>query len=194
MDISREQAKDSLEQIDAVSNRTRRTIASTYDSALLIMWGLIWIAAFIGTHFILTWVWLIWFGLGGIGAVATFLVVWRQFRRANPIKMPADKKIGQRIFWFWVLLFVYAFVWLSILKPYHGIQVNAFLCTAIMFAYVVMGIWSESRYMLWLGLAVTGITLVGFYVIPPGYYCLWMAPTAGGALLGTGLYIRLRWR
>jgi len=194
MDISREQAKDSLEQIDAISARTRRAIASSCDSALLIIWGLIWIAAFIGTHFFLAWVWFIWLGLCAIGAAATFLVVRRQFRQANPIRMPADKRIGQRIFWFWALLFVYAFVWLSILKPHHGIQVNAFLCTAIMFAYVVIGIWSETRYMLWLGLAVTGTTLIGFYLIPPSYYCLWMAPTAGGALLGTGLYIRLRWR
>ncbi len=194
MNISDEEARNSLDQIQVVTSRTRKTIAAGYDSGLLIMWGLIWSIAFIGTHFFLSWAWQIWTALCGIGSIVTFWVGWRQFRLANPIKLPAAEKIEWRIFWFWGLLFVYMFIWLFILKPRHGIQVNAFLCTAIMFAYVVTGLWSRSYYMLWLGLAVTCITLVGFYLIPPSYYCLWMAVMAGGALWGTGLYIRLRWR
>ncbi|MHC4527109.1 MAG: hypothetical protein ACYS29_04455, partial [Planctomycetota bacterium] len=84
--------------------------------------------------------------------------------------------------------------WLSFLRPFNGLQMNAFLCTAIMFAYVVTGLWYGSYHMVWLGLAVTCSTLIGFYLIPPKYYCLWMAPMAGGALFGAGLYFRLRWR
>ena len=194
MDISKQEAQDSLEQIQTVVNHTRKTIAASYDSVLLIMWGLIWILGFLGTHFFLEWVWLIWMGLSGIGCIATLVFSWRQFRSANPIKVPATEKIGWRIFWFWSLLFVYMFVWLSILKPRHGIQLSAFMCTAVMFAYVVTGLWFRSYHMLWLGLAVTCTTLVGFYLIPPGYYCLWMAPTGGGAILGTGLYTRFFWK
>jgi hypothetical protein len=194
MNISEKEARDSLDQIRVVSTRTRRSIVSSCDSTLLIMWGLVWIAAFLGTQFFLAWAWHIWMTLSGAGSIATFLVCWRQFRLASPIKMPADRKIGWRIFWFWALLFVYVSVWLSILKPYNGIQVNAFICTAVMFAYVVTGLWSGDYYMLWLGLVVTGTTLAGFYLIPPAYYCLWMAPMAGGVLLATGLYIRFCWR
>ncbi len=194
MNVSDEEAQNSLDQIQAVTRRTRKTIAASYDSGLLIMWGLIWLIAFMGTHFFVAWAWHIWMVLVGIGVTISFVVGWNQFRLANPIKTPAAEKVGWRIFWFWSLLFVYMFIWLSILRPNHGIQVNAFICTTVMFAYVVTGLWSKSSYMLWLGLAVTCITLVGFYLIPPGYYCLWMGPMAGGALLGTGLYIRLFWR
>lgn len=194
MDVSQEDAQDSLYQIQEAATRTRKNIAASYDSGLLIMWGLIWIAAFLGTHFFLTWVWQIWFGLCGMGAIVTFVVAWQQFRKAKPTKIPVSEKIGWRIFGFWTLLFAYMFIWLSILRPHHGIQINAFMCTAIMFAYVVSGLWFKSYYMLWLGLAVTCTTLVGFYLIPLSYYCLWMAATAGGTLFGTGLYIRLRWR
>jgi len=194
MDISKEDAKESLEQIEAVHSHTRKTIAASYDSGLLIMWGIIWFAAFLGTHFLLGWVWQIWTGLCGMGAIVTILVARQQFRTAKPTKIPASEMIGWRIFWFWSLLFVYLFIWLSILRPTHGIQVNAFICIGIMFAYVVIGLWTKSYYMLWLGLVVTCTTLVGFYLVPPIYYCLWMAPTAGGALFATGLYIRLRWR
>jgi hypothetical protein len=194
MDISKQEAQDSLDQIQTVVDYTRKTIAASYDSALLIMWGLIGILGFLGTHYFLRWAWPIWMGLGGIGGIATFLISWRQFRSANPIKVPAAEKIGWRIFLFWTLLFVYIFIWLSMLRPRHGIQLNAFMVTTIMFAYVVTGLWFKCYYMLWLGIAVTCTTLVGFYLIPPNYYCLWMAPTAGGAILGTGLYIRLFWK
>ncbi|MHC4455676.1 MAG: hypothetical protein ACYS0I_01085 [Planctomycetota bacterium] len=194
MNVSHEEAQDSLDQIQAVATRTRKTIAATYDGDLLIMWGLIWFIAFLGTHFFLAWVWHIWMTLAGIGVIVTLLVSWNQFRSANPIKTPAAEKIGWRIFWFWSLLFIYIFIWLSILRPHHGIQLNAFMCTAIMFAYVVIGLWSKSYYMLWLGLVVTCTTLVGFYLIPSSYYCLWMAPMGGGVLLGTGLYIRFCWK
>ena len=194
MDISEKEAHDSLEQIQTVVNHTRRTIAASYDSGVLIMWGLIWIAAFLGTHFFGHWAGYIWMILCGIGAVATFYVCWRQFRSGNPVKFPAAEKIGWRIFLFWSLLFVYMFIWLSILKPRGGIQLNAFILTTIMFAYVVIGLWFKCYYMFWLGIGVTCTTLVGFYLIPPSYYCLWMAPMGGGAILGTGLYIRLFWK
>lgn len=194
MNISQKEAQDSLDQVQAVATRTQKSIAASYDSGLLIMWGLICTAAYLGTHFFLEWVWYIWFGLCGLGCMVTFWVFWRQFRLANPIKVPPAEKTVWRIFLFWCLLFIYMFIWLSILKPRHGIQINAFMITIIMFAYIVMGLWFKSYHMLWLGIIVTGITLIGFCLIPWNYYCFWMAAMVGGALVLTGLYIRLRWR
>ncbi len=194
MNISNGEARKSLDEAQAVAERTRKSIAASYTSSLLIIWGIIWIAGFLGTHFFLAWVWPIWMVLGGIGSIATSWVCWRQQRLANPIKVPPADKTGWRIFLFWCLLFIYMFIWLSILKPRHGIQLNAFMCTTIMFAYVVMGLWLKSYHMFWLGIIVTGTTLTGFYLIPWRYYCLWMAAMVGGAILATGIYVRLRWR
>jgi len=194
MDISEKEAQDSLDQIQAVSTRTRKTIAAGYDSAVLIMWGLIGILGFLGTHFFLHWAWPIWMVLSGIGFIATFVFSWRQFRTGNPVKVSAAENVGWRIFWFWILVFVYLFIRLSILSPLNGIQLNAFMITTIMFAYVVIGLWFKCYYMVWLGIGVTCTTLVGYYLIPEGYYCLWMALTAGGAIFGTGLYMRMFWK
>lgn len=194
MNISQEEAQDSLNQIEVVSSRMRRNIVASYASPLLILWGLVWIAAFVGTHFFLAWAWYIWMSLDIIGVAGTFLICRHQYRSATPTKISAAKKIGWRIFWFWALLGIYIFIWLSILHPVSGLQTNAFLCTVIMFAYIAIGLWFESFFMIWLALAVTAITLLGLYLIPHSFYCLWMALAGGGAMLGTGLYARIRWR
>jgi hypothetical protein len=94
---------------------------------------------------------------------------------------------------FWVLLFAYAIVWLFLVGAVDGMQLCVYLCTAAMFGYVVIGLWSGSFFMVWLGLAVTGLTFLGYYGLPD-YFYLWMSPMGGGPLLGTGLYIRIRWR
>jgi hypothetical protein len=192
MNISNEEAQSSLEQVQAAASHTRKTINAAYDSGILIMWGIIMIAAFLGTHFFGAWAGYIWMGFCGTGCIATLFVSWRQFRLANPVKVPATEKIGWRIFLFWSLLFVYIFIWLSILRPYRARQLNAFVITAIMFSYIVMGLWFKSYHMFWLGVVVTGITLIGFYLIPWSYYCFWMAAMGGGAFLVTGISVRLR--
>jgi len=194
MNITNEEAQSSLEQVQAVTKRTRKSIDASYDSGLLIMWGLICVAGYLGTHYFLEWVWYIWLGLSGTGSIVTFWLCWRQFRLANPVKVPATEKIVQRIFMFWCLLFIYMFIWLNIVQPRHGIRINAFMITVIMFAYIVMGLWFKSYHMFWLGIIVTVITLTGFYLIPWHYYCFWMATMVGGAFLITGIYVKFRWR
>ena len=177
MDISKQEAQDSLREIQAVSVQTRKAIASSYASGLLILWGLIWSVAFVGTHFFLAKVWLIWMTLNAIGGVGTIFVCRRQLRLAEATRITAAKKVGWRIFLFWALLYLYLFI-----------------CTACMFGYIVLGLWFESYFMVWLGLGVTAITLAGLYLLPHSWYCLWMAVAGGGAIFGTGLYIRLFWK
>jgi hypothetical protein len=191
MNVSDKDAQQSLAMIEDTAVRTRKAITSSYASGLLILWGLIWILSFASVHFWRQWMAYIFNTLNAIGVIAT-IVICRRWRTAAAVKSPDSQKIGWRIFALWALLFVYAFVWVLLLAPTRGIQVCAFLCTIPMFAYVVMGLWFGNYFMLWLGLAVTGLTLLGFYLFPH-YFYLWMSPMGGGALLGTGLYIRLRW-
>jgi len=193
MDLSNEDAQKSLSLVENTMAETRKSLTAAYSGPILILWGLIWILDFLGTHLFLKWVWLIWMVLNCIGVIGMVLICRQQFQAASPTRHSADDKIGRRIFWFWAFLGLYGFIWLAIFRPVNGIEINAFLCTVIMFAYVMMGLWTESHFMIWLGLAVTVATLVGFFLVPPNYYCLWMAPTAGGLLFGTGLWARFCW-
>ena len=192
MNISNEDAQASLAVVTETMLRTRKAVAANYSSPLLILWGLLWVAAYTATYFYLKYADVIFGAMAGVGLLGSFFV-WQYVKRKLPIREPAEERLNWRIGGLWWALFIYVFIWLNILAPVNGMQINAFICTAIMFAYIVTGLWFTAYFMVWLGLAVTATTLVGFYLLPV-YYCLWMAVTAGGLLLGTGLYLHARWR
>ena len=192
MNVTNDDAVQSLAQVEQTMARTRKAVAAAYSSPFLILWGLLWVAAYTTTHFYLKYADVIFGVMAGVGLLGSFLV-WPRVKRNFPVKEPTEEKLNWRIGGLWGSLFIYIFIWLSIFAPVNGMQINAFVCTAVMFAYVITGLWFTAYFMVWLGLAVTATTLVGFYLLP-AYYCLWMAVTAGGSLLGAGLYLHVRWR
>jgi len=192
MNVSQTEAQESLSTVQDVTVQTHRAIASVYANPLLILWGLLWIIAFTAAHFYLAYDFHIFMVMGVAGGIGTAVVCW-VFHSKAPVQDTSYPRVGWRIASFWILLYVYVTIWLFLLAPFNGLQCNAVISTAAMFAYTVIGLWFGSYFMVLLGLTVTVATLVGFYILTP-YYCLWMALTGGGAMLGTGLYIRLRWR
>ncbi len=191
--ITQEDAQASLSTIRDVRIQTQRAAISTYASPMMILWGTLWIIAFTATHFYIEHAYHIFTAMDVVGIAVSAIIFYQLFHSKAPFREDPSERIGWRIAAFWILLFVYVTIWLSLLAPFNGMQCNAFISTAVMFAYVVMGLWFDSRFMIVLGLVVTVATLVGFYLLKP-YYCLWMAVMGGGAIFGTGLYIRLKWR
>src|SRR4030042_4642329 len=177
MNVSREETHASLSAVRNVMAQTHKAISSAYANPSLIMWGVLWIIAFTTTHFYLAYAFYIFMAMAAVGGVGT-AVIFGVFRSKAPIKDASSQKLGWRITALWILLCLYVVIWLFLLAPFSGIQCNAFICTAVMFAYIVMGLWFESRFMIILGLAVTVATLVGFYLLR-NYYCLWMALVGG---------------
>jgi hypothetical protein len=192
MNVSQEDAKASLSTVENIVGRTHRAISSSYANPSLMMWGILWIIAFTATHFYYTYAFYIFMAMAVVGGIGT-AIIYKIFHTKAPVKDTSSQKYGRRVTALWIFLCIYIVVWLFLLAPFNGIQCNAFICTAAMFAYIVMGLWFKSRFMIVLGLAVTAGTLVGYYFLRD-YYCIWMAFVGGGALFGTGLYIRLRWR
>ena len=199
MDISREDAKESLEQIQSIISRTRKIIASGSVSPLLIVWGAVWVVGYLAMYIftprpaeppkypnfslILTIIWAVLI-LVGIATSFIFGAI------KSPTKSPHNKRFG----FFWFFLFIFADIYLVLLWPWNNYQMHAFVAVLVMFAYVIMGLWFD-RFLLWLGLATTALIVVGFYLFlfQPAFW-LWMAAMGGGTLLVTGLYIRKAWR
>ena len=195
MDIPQSEARESLSQIDDTVEQTKRMVAYAGGDVLFVVWGVIWVLGYLSSQFlplVTGWVWLV---LVATGIITSVVVS----KRHMPVKSPLDKRIA----WFWWLLFGYVGLWFVLLSPFievHGHEQSqmfwkhygALVATVPMFAYVVTGLWLD-HFMIWIGLAVTALTVLGLLLLQP-YFFLWMAITGGGTLLVTGLVIRKRWR
>jgi hypothetical protein len=71
-------------------------------------------------------------------------------------------------------------------------KTTAYFSVVPMFAYVVIGLYVE-RFLLWLGLLMTGLILVGYFFVWH-YFYLWIGAVGGGTLIISGLYIRKFWK
>jgi hypothetical protein len=194
MEVTRDEARDTLRDVESVAQLVRGKLATGMTGPILIVWGAIWATCFALTHFAPaagSWAWLAGDALGIAGTI------WLS-RRAGveAVRSAAAQRLWWKVFWFWFLLVLYANIWLAIFWPWRVEQVGLFLVTLIMFAYVVMGLWLGSRFLLALGLAVTALAGVGYVLsfLVPGYLDLWLGSTGGLALLVSGLYLTLRRR
>lgn len=197
--ISKSEAQLALDEINSALDRTRKAIACGPAAPILMLWGLIWIIGYSITHFAPEQAGVAWMILVFTGALSSW---WAGVKLQSPVKSPNDAKIGL----FWLVLFAYAIAWLFLLAPdglprgqewatqhpFTEKQIGAFFATVPMFAYVVGGLWL-SRFFVWLGLFVTLLTFLGYYLLHD-YFNLWMAFTGGGSLFVAGLYMRRNWR
>jgi hypothetical protein len=199
MNVSQDEARETLGQIEDVRQRTKKMVAYAGGDICFVVWGVIWFIGFLSTHFLgysrAAWSGTAWLILVAAGIVVSIIVE----KRRAPVKSTVGKRIGV----FWWLLYAYVFLWISLLSPFIEVQghaesvmfwnrMGAIAATVPMFAYVVAGLWLE-HFMVWLGLAVTALTIFGLFVLQP-YFYIWMAVVGGGTLAGTGLFIRNRWK
>jgi hypothetical protein len=205
MNITPQEARDSLAQIEDALTQTRNAIGQGASGGILIVWGAIWALGFSADQFAPKMAQSIWPFLILGGALASWICGARSRSRIQ-------SSIAARIGIFWLVLFAYAALWFFLLhaesRPGHaGLQFNeligqddaaaqqqlgAFFATIPMFAYVVGGLWL-GRFFIWLGAGVTVLTIAGYFFVP-AWFNLWMAVTGGGSLIVAGAYIRRFWR
>jgi len=191
MDVSPTDARQSLDEVHDVAARTRKAVVSSITGPILMVWGIVWITAFLASDWWPRWSGWVWLVLDVLGFVGTWLIVFGL--RPAVTMSPASRGLAWRIFALWLSLIPFAVVWLLLLAPVRGPQVAAFICTVAMLFLVVMGLWVETYSLVLLGFAVTGSVVLG-YLQFPAHFNLWMALTGGGTMFAVGLLMRLRWR
>ena len=191
MEITREEATQSLNAIHEVTDEARRAMNASGGDLFLVVWGIAWMVGFAGNHFFPNNPNLFWLPAWIFGGVSSMLIIYHQVQNF-PVQRSTSSE--RNIGFFWMFLFLYGVIFLSLLRPENHKNYSAYLCCLFMFAYVVMGLWLNlplrENYLLWIGLIVTGTTLLGLYVLNPWFY-LWMSVTGGGTLY---LAFRYRWR
>ena len=71
MNVSHENAQESLSTIQDVTVRTHRAIASTYANPFMILWGALCIIAFTASHFYLAHAFYIFMVMNVVGGIGT---------------------------------------------------------------------------------------------------------------------------
>ena len=87
MNVTREDAVQSLAQVEEVTMKTKQALASAYAGPFLILWGFIWIVAYLGTQYFPVWANTIWGILSLFGAVGTVFISKRRYSQG-----PARRK------------------------------------------------------------------------------------------------------
>ena len=72
-------------------------------------------------------------------------------------------------------------------------QIIILLIALIMFGGVVVGVFTRTIPTIIGCVSITVLALIGYYLLP-AYFYVWTAISCGLGMLGTGLFIRLRWR
>jgi hypothetical protein len=186
MDVSRQEAQESLQVIHEVAAQMRRNVARGGGSYYMVLWGAVWFLGFLTSHLVRDiYQGLVWLTLVFIGIVASAYLGYR-FR--SKVRSQIDVRFAQ----FWFAIIAYSAVWMWLAQPKTGEQASVLITSFMMFAYVVVGLWIE-RTAAWVGLIVTVFALMS-YVLIPDYYFLCMAFLGGGTLMLSGFYILREWK
>jgi len=190
MQITADEAQESLAAIHSIRQRMRRAVANGGAHYFFILWGVIWFFGFLGSHFftgkITGYIWLVLDILGGFGSWVIGLLLRRRLRNTSV------SVTGRRIGLFWLTLFIYCALTIWIAGPMDGKKLAMFIIIFVMVGWIAMGFLLSSSFAK-LALLVTAIAFAGYFLFPEIFY-LWMALLGGGTMIGCGLYIRFRWQ
>lgn len=192
MNISNEEAQAALNTVKETQKRLQRAISEGY-AGLIILWGGIWVLGSLCLHFLGGPRGGLIFGILDVIGISLTVYLVRRSNQQGAIRGSQTRVLEWHIWGLWIALALYGTLWGLVLRPNSNNQLSLYLCTLAMFGYVIMGLWLMCYFMVWLGLGVTVIIAMGYYLLP-GYFQLWIAFLGGGTLCGTGLYIRKYWR
>ena len=192
MNVTPEEAQEALAAIQQTTVKTRRGLA--YYAYHQVLWGLLWFVGFLVSQFVqpstLNLVWIVVLIAGVIGSALMGISQGRRMRITPHSRLAF---IGPRMGIFFGSLYGFGIIWFVVFQPLRVLQIALFWITLVMFGYIVAGAWLRVPLLIGIGVGVTVMSLLGYYLLP-GYFYLWSALFAGGTLLGSGIYILLRWR
>jgi hypothetical protein len=193
MSLSPTEASEVLGQISRAERRSTEAFCYANASPGFILWGLVWVAGYSGTHLLLqqeagfgiNW---LWSGLTLIGVAGSWIIGHRQRRAQHPGQSAEGRAIGLRWLMTIAAFWLFVIATFTVMRPVNPAATGAFVPLLVALSYAIFGIWRGLRF-LFAGIAVAALTLFGFFYLP-GIYLLWMAFVGGGSLILAGLWLR----
>lgn len=179
MPLSPSDASRTLDEISATEHASANAYRYSRAAPHLVLWGVIWLLGY-GATFLDARASVAWIPLAIVGAVGSG---WLG-RRAGSARQRWPQSIGVAAAILVALLALF-----TVVGPVAGPRIGAFFPIIAGFCYTVLGIRERATRILVLGIALTGLTVLGFFWVPQ-YFALWMAVVGGGALILGGVWLR----
>ena len=180
--IDSKQAADALSDIDDIVRRVRQSQIYDTASQLMMLWGALVFAGNLVTYLTpryADYAWILVY-VGGVAGSAAVSVV----NRAKS----GVRSFDLRIFAAYLMFFAFGFFCVNVLGHFTPRQLGTFWPIYFMLMYCMAGLWFGYAFIA-IGLAVTALTLIGYYFIGVAFP-LWMAFVNGGGLILGGLWMR----
>jgi hypothetical protein len=159
-------------------------------SPYLLLWGIIWAVGYVATGLAPERAALIWLLLDALGLGGTFFLLLTHMRStvATPGVIAARRQFAGKYVLGMVILAVFWAATYSVLTPHAINQYLAFPAILMGAIYAVVGIIWLPRYSM-LGVAISLLTLVGYFGLPD-LLAFWMPAVGGGGLILGALWLR----
>jgi hypothetical protein len=182
MVMDSKEAVAALSEIEAIARRVRQSTFYRISSAMLVLWGVLIALGDVITFVAPVWAKLGWAGVYVLGVAGTVVAAaWHNSRAAA-------RTFDMRMLAAYLLFFAFGFLWTVGLVHLPPRLLGVFWPTYVMLAYAIVGLWFGTAFFV-IGLAITALTLVGYFWAGP-WFELWMAAVNGGGLVLGGLWMR----
>ena len=181
MTIDPNEAANSLDDIATVERRMREALYYGGSSAILVTWGIVWAIGHTITQFSPVNAGLAWLLLDAFGVVGAIVI---SVRRAQARRRVRDWRRGAAF----IITIGFGLLWQCLLGGEQWREIRVVWATLFMFTYILAGLWI-GRFFIVCGVAVTALTLAGYFWAGP-WFELWMALVGGGSLALGGLWLR----
>jgi hypothetical protein len=184
MNITPEEAQSALDDIQ-YATKVARNVFNIWSYHMLI-WGIVWTIGFLASQLRPQWINMIWIVMVVCGIMGSAIIGTIQGRRVRLVPGSRAAFVSARLGIFYGVLYCFTILWM-IIFPLTPAQVSMLWITITMFGYIVGGIWGQQSLYIGLGVGVTLMSVVGYYLLPH-YFWLWSAAFAGLPLVVVSIY------
>lgn len=180
--IDSQQASEALNDINDIVRRVRQSRIYDLASVMLIMWGALVFAGNIASFTWPRYAGYVWMAVNVAGVAGSFGI--SAFRHARTGIRSFDARMLTAL----LLFFAFGYFCTCVLAPFSPRQLGTFWPIYFMLVYTIAGLWVGPAFVA-IGLAITALTLVGYFFVGD-WFEPWMAVVNGGGLMLGGLWMR----
>ncbi len=179
--IDSRQASEALSEINDIAHRVRQSQLYNISSHMMVLWGGLVCAGNLVTYLWPRYAGYAWIAVYVLGVAGWCAICALNFGRTRVHSFDA------RMLAAFLLFFAFGFFtcWLGHFTPR---QLGTFWPIYFMLVYVLAGLWVGLAFVV-IGVAITALTLIGYFFIGEAFP-LWMAFVNGGGLILSGLWMR----